>query len=50
MKDLFNCHKCQLLFPIDELDAKDRGDGNFTILECKNCYGPGFVFGPSLLK
>jgi NAD-dependent SIR2 family protein deacetylase len=43
-----NCHACGGRFHIDELDAKDDGTGNYTILECRECYGPGFVPGPSL--
>lgn len=37
------CHKCGVETPIDELDAKDDGTGNFTILECPDCYGPGWT-------
>lgn len=41
------CHKCRYLFPLSELDTKmdkeeDDGSGNFTVLECEDCYGEGF--------
>lgn len=41
--ELFPCDKCQTLTDINLLDAKDDGTGNFTILECRACYGPGWV-------
>lgn len=49
------CRKCGGLFHIDELDAKpelgakqDPEEGaQFTRLECRSCYGPGFTYGPS---
>ena len=49
-KDYFPCAACHKIVHIDALDAKDRGDGNFTILECETCYGPGWLPGPSLEK
>ena len=36
------CHKCGEQTEIDLLDSKDDGSGNFTILECRHCYGPGW--------
>jgi len=38
-----DCSKCGKPTPIDLLDAKDDGTGNFTILECQSCYGPGWL-------
>lgn len=36
------CSKCGLPTHINDLDAKDDGTGNYTILECGDCYGPGY--------
>ena len=44
--DTAKCHKCGETMHIDLLDAKDDGTGNYTILECRECYGPGWVPGP----
>lgn len=43
VNDTAPCHTCGALTPIDELDAKDDGTGNYTILECEKCYGPGWL-------
>lgn len=41
---LFKCHNCEKPTHVHELDAKPGDDGeNFTVLECRSCYGPGFV-------
>lgn len=34
------CSCCKKPTPLRLLDAKDDGTGNFTILECQECYGP----------
>lgn len=36
------CSKCGKIMPLDLLDAKDDGTGNYNILECQDCYGPGW--------
>lgn len=49
------CQQCGRSFHIDQLDAKpQRHNGKtaeqgaqFTRLECKDCYGPGFTYGPA---
>ena len=41
-RDIHRCHKCGTPTHINLLDAKDDGTGNFTILECETCYGPGW--------
>jgi len=41
--DLRPCHGCGTPTHIDLLDAKDDGTGDFTILECRKCYGPGWA-------
>lgn len=41
--DYANCARCRRPTHIDLLDAKDGGDGDYTILECPACYGPGYV-------
>jgi hypothetical protein len=38
-----SCDACGTLTHIDLLDGKDDGTGNFTILECRKCYGPGWA-------
>lgn len=45
--DIFPCSTCKTPTHIDLLDAKDDGTGDYTILECRECYGPGWVPGPS---
>jgi len=37
------CSKCGEQTPAYLLDVKDDGTGNFTILECERCYGPGWL-------
>jgi hypothetical protein len=37
------CDGCGTPTHIDLLDGKDDGTGNFTILECRKCYGPGWA-------
>lgn len=51
MNSYSQCNSCGHLFHLEDLDAKDDGTGNFEILECKDCYGEGYVsaeeqFGP----
>lgn len=41
--ELINCSKCKTPTPIELLDAKNDGTGNYTILECRTCYGPGWA-------
>ena len=43
--ELFPCHACGTLTDINMLDAKDDGTGNYTIMQCRKCYGPGWVAG-----
>lgn len=44
---LFPCASCGKPCLIEDLDAKaPAGSADFTILECKDCYGQGFVQGP----
>ena len=43
--ELFPCHACGMLTDINLLDAKDDGTWNWVLLECKRCYGPGWVAG-----
>lgn len=38
-----HCGSCGQLTALDLLDAKDDGTGNFTILHCRACYGPGWL-------
>ncbi len=42
-KEIINCDKCGEPTPINLIDGKDDGTGNFTILECRSCYGPGWA-------
>lgn len=37
------CHKCGTPTPLPLLDAKDDGTGDYNILECERCYGPGWL-------
>lgn len=46
--DHFPCMACGASTHIHMLDAKDDGTGNFTILECEACYGPGWAPGPPI--
>jgi hypothetical protein len=41
--DHHKCMKCEEYTHIDDLDGKDDGSGNFTILHCAKCYGPGYT-------
>ncbi|MBS4048338.1 MAG: hypothetical protein KG075_18475 [Alphaproteobacteria bacterium] len=43
MTDTEPCHGCGRTTPLDLLDAKDDGSGDFSILHCKACYGPGWL-------
>lgn len=43
MKNHYPCHKCGEMTHIEDLDGKDDGTGDFTILECGKCYGPGYA-------
>jgi hypothetical protein len=43
VEETIKCAKCGTPTPIDEIDAKDDGTGNYTILECGKCYGPGYA-------
>lgn len=36
------CTSCGKITSLRELDGKDDGTGNFEILECSTCYGPGY--------
>lgn len=40
--DLIGCHKCAERWPACLIDGKDDGTGDFTILQCPPCYGPGW--------
>lgn len=42
-RDAYPCDKCQKMTCLEDLDGKNDGTGNFTILECGDCYGPGYV-------
>lgn len=42
----YPCHSCGELTHINKLDGKDDGTGNYTLLECADCYGPGYLEGP----
>lgn len=37
-----SCHSCQKKTDLALLDGKDDGSGNCNILECPDCYGPGW--------
>ena len=41
--DVFPCDGCGKLTHIDQLDAKDDGSNTWEILQCKDCYGPGWA-------
>ena len=43
VREMFPCHTCGTYHHIDLLDAKDDGTGNFTILQCRSCYGSGWA-------
>lgn len=43
MTDADHCHECGRPTPLALLDAKDDGSGDFSILHCKACYGPGWL-------
>ena len=51
--DEAKCRGCGKTFHIDQLDSKPElhvkkenwETTNWTRLECKDCYGPGFVYG-----
>lgn len=37
------CHTCRESTDLGLLDGKDNGSGNFTILQCRRCYGAGWL-------
>jgi hypothetical protein len=41
-RDVIACDKCGKPEHLELLDSKDDGSGNFTILQCVACYGPGW--------
>ena len=41
-EDILYCHSCGKANHIHLIDAKDDGTGNYTILECQDCYGDGW--------
>jgi hypothetical protein len=43
--DIFPCDRCGKPTPIELLDARDDGTGDFTIMQCRRCYGPGWDRG-----
>jgi hypothetical protein len=45
--EYLTCSKCSAQVDVDLLDGKDDGTGNFNILECEVCYGPGWC--PSVI-
>jgi hypothetical protein len=38
-----NCHQCHQPTDARLIDGKDDGSGNYTILLCPDCYGPGWL-------
>jgi hypothetical protein len=42
-RDIHPCHKCRRPTHLRLLDGKDDGTGDFTILECQDCYGPDWL-------
>ncbi len=46
--DAAKCDGCGKLTPIDQLDAKPQPGhapetADWTVLECRSCYGPGWL-------
>ena len=41
-EEIYPCDCCGLPTHLNDLDGKDDGTGNYTILECGDCYGPGY--------
>lgn len=46
--DVGTCTGCGRVENLDLLDGKDDGTGDFTLLECVACYGPGWLPAVSL--
>jgi hypothetical protein len=40
--DVIPCHGCGRPTHLNLLDGKDDGTGDFNILACRDCYGPGW--------
>ena len=41
--DMIACAGCGTLTHIEDLDAKDGGEGDHDVLLCRACYGPGWL-------
>lgn len=42
-EETITCMACGKPEHADLIDAKDEGTGNYTILHCIACYGPGWL-------
>ena len=46
-----NCAACRRPTVVELIDGKDDGTGNFTVLHCPDCYGPGWApIGPEFVE